>query len=140
MTFAGVGGACLLLQLSVLHLLLVTFHIESRLGESLANVLAFLLSTQVNFWLSRSTTWRDRRVPGTSVLARLKQQLAFNALAIGGLAVNQTVFLLTSKHIGAVPASGIGTVAASGLTLLLSAFAVFPGANPLRKEVYDAIG
>ncbi|MGH2547752.1 MAG: GtrA family protein, partial [Thermomicrobiales bacterium] len=77
-TFAGVGGGCLLLQLSLLHLVLTTFQIESRLGESLANAFAFLISTQANFWLSRSTTWRDRRVPGASVLGRLKQQLAFN--------------------------------------------------------------
>jgi putative flippase GtrA len=140
MTFVGVGGACLLIQLSLLHVVLVTFQIESRLGESLANAFAFLVSTQANFWLSRSTTWRDRRVPGTSVLGRLKQQLAFNALAMGGLAINQTVFLLTSRHIGAVPASGIGTVAASGVTFLVSAFAVFPSSARARKEAYDAIG
>lgn len=140
MTFAGVGGACLLFQLSVLHLVLVTFQIESRPGESIANAFAFLISTQVNFWLSRSTTWRDRRVPGTSALRRVKQQLAFNALAMGGLAINQMVFLLSSQHIGAVPASGIGTVAASGVTLLVSAFAVFPNSARVRKGGYDAIG
>lgn len=139
-TFAGVGGMCLLLQLTILHLAITGLDISSRLDESLANAAAFMISTQINFWISRSTTWRDRRVPGTTLIARLKQQVAFNALAIGGLVINQVVFVLTSRHIGAVPASGIGTVAASGVTLVMSSIAVFPRAVRSPREAYDAIG
>lgn len=118
--------------------MLTGFDIHSRLGESLANAAAFLLSTQVNFWLSRTTTWRDRRIDGMSAVGCLKQQLAFNAMAIGSLGVNQIVFLLTSRHIGAVPASGFGTVVASGMTLVMSSVAVFPGASRSRRRALDA--
>jgi putative flippase GtrA len=127
--FGCVGGACLAFQLALLHLLLVGFSVDSRLGESVANAIAFLLSTQVNFLLSRSTTWRDRRIDGMVWSARVKQQFAFNLLALVGLTINQAVFWLTSGRIGAVPASGLGTVAASAVTLVMSAVAVFPHAS-----------
>jgi len=118
--------------------MLTGLDIDSRLGDSLANAAAFLLSTQVNFWLSRTTTWRDRRIDGMSIAARLRQQLAFNAMAIGSLVVNQIVFLLTYRHIGSVPSSGFGTVVASGMTLVMSSSAVFPSASRSRRSALDA--
>lgn len=73
-----------------------------------------------------------------SLLARIKQQMAFNALALGGLAINQTVFLLTSGYLGAVPASGAGTVVASAITLVVSSAAIFPRASQAQLGIAQA--
>src|SRR4051794_8042585 len=56
--FGFVGGTCAVLQLGLLFGL-----VHLGLERHAANVLAFLLSTQVNFALSSIVTWRDRQPP-----------------------------------------------------------------------------
>ena len=117
--FGAVGGSCATLQLLALALLV-------RLGAEPhgANVLAFLLSTQVNFALSSVITWRDRRVaPGLAAAG--KRLAGYNALALGSLAINQLVFTLALPSASVLVASALGILAGMVLTYTVSGQVLF---------------
>lgn len=117
--FGAVGGSCAALQLLALALLV-------RLGVEPhgANVLAFALSTQVNFALSSVITWRDRRVaPGWATSG--KRLAGYNALALGSLAINQLVFTLALPATAVPVASGLGILAGMALTYTASGQMLF---------------
>src|SRR5213078_1846300 len=87
MRFGFVGGTCAALQLGVLFGL-----VHLGLERHGANVLAFLLSTQVNFALSSIVTWRDRQPPVSGRATVAAQLASYNAMALVTLLVNQAVF------------------------------------------------
>lgn len=130
--FAAVGGGCAVLQLLVLALL-VRLGVE-RHG---ANVLAFLLSAQVNFGLSSAVTWRDRRGAAGRAAGLARRLLGFNALALGALAINQVVFALASPAAHYLIAGGLGIVTGTALTYTVSGYVIFRQrtvARPARQR------
>ncbi|SDO74744.1 Putative flippase GtrA (transmembrane translocase of bactoprenol-linked glucose) [Klenkia soli] len=119
--FAVVGVAMSALHLAVFHLL------AGRVVAELANVVAFLVVTQVNFAVSDRWTWASRRVAGRPLRAQLARLLAFNATAASGFALNALAFSVAFRllGLGATPSALVGIVAGSGATFLLSSRLVF---------------
>ena len=119
--FAVVG-----VVMSGTHLLVFT-ALADRLVAELANVVAFLVVTQLNFVVSDRWTWSSRRVRGRSMRARLAQVVAFNATAASGFALNAVAFSVALRVLGlpATPSALVGIVAGAGATFLLSSRLVF---------------
>lgn len=122
--FAAVGGTCALCQLLILEQL-------ARLGLELhlANALAFLLSTQLNFALSSAITWRDRLGAGDGAPGFLRRLAGYNALALGSLAVNQVAFALALPVAHYLAAATIGILAGMLLTYTVSGRVIFRRAD-----------
>lgn len=118
--FVLVGGACAALQLLV-------FAGVLRFGTEphFANTGAFLLSTQVNFFLSAAITWRDRRALTGGRTAIGLRLATYNTMALGTLLFNQLVFALAVIHFPALLASGVGIVASAGANYFLSRSLIF---------------
>ena len=113
--FGAVGSACALLQLAVLGVL---GHIGLELH--IANVIAFILSTQVNFALSSAITWRDRRGLHGSRGNVARRLAGYNALALGSLLINQAVFTVALPHLPYLAAGVVGILAGMLLTYAIS--------------------
>ncbi|EHB58539.1 glycosyl transferase family 2 [Mycolicibacterium rhodesiae JS60] len=115
--FAIVGISCYLVQLAVLLLLDNVLHLY------IADVLAFLISAQLNFVLSQSFTWGDR-----AHTDRLPMRWAkFNASALLSVtAANAGVFwLLTEAGLPLWLAMLAGNLASTVWTFLMNHFVVF---------------
>lgn len=123
--FGAVGGTCALLQLLALEGL-------ARLGLELhlANAIAFLLSTQVNFALSSAITWRDRLVLAQGRAPVGRRLAGYNALALGSLAINQGVFALALPAVHYLGASALGILAGMALTYAVSGRLLFRRVTP----------
>lgn len=113
--FGAVGSTCALFQLVVLSAL-VHFQLELHL----ANTLAFILSTQLNFGLSSLITWRDRRPPSRSPVTDARRLAGYNVLALGSLLINQTVFALALHFASYLLAGLSGILAGMFLTYAVS--------------------
>jgi putative flippase GtrA len=100
----GTGGAAGATQLILLALM--TRHGWDAL---LANVLAFLLAAQLNFALSLTFTWRDRRRSGSLVHRWLLYHGSIAAMAL----LNMLVFVVAHSLVPALVASALGIVAAA---------------------------
>jgi putative flippase GtrA len=117
--FGGVGGACAVLQLAALAVL-VRLGVNKHLG----NGLAFFGSTQVNFVLSSLITWRERR--GREVMNSVVARMAsYNLLALGVLVVNQVVFALAASRVHYLIASALGILAGMVVNYTVSRAVVF---------------
>ena len=101
--FGFVGGTCSLLQLVFLEML-VQFNLELHL----ANILAFLISTQLNFALSSLITWRDRLAPHERPTLLVRRLAGYNGLALISLTVNQIVFTIAALSINYLAAATLG--------------------------------
>ena len=114
--FASLGVLCAALQLGLLAL----FSETTRLGAA-SNVVAFLISALVNFWLNSRLTWPDSR-PRIVWL----QLLGFTALIAITAVLNQSLFLLASPY---VPYLIAGAAAIGATTIVKYAVAdrwIFP--------------
>lgn len=105
--FAAVGGLCGLLQIALLVALM-------WLGVDAlpANIVAYLLSAQLNFYLSDLFIWHDRHVRRTiEHLAR--RWLGFHASIAGTFVFNQAIFVVVRHFIpdAAAAAAGISMAA-----------------------------
>jgi putative flippase GtrA len=118
--FGAVGSTCALLQLLALGVL-------GHLGLELhvANILAFILSTQVNFALSSAITWRDRRMLRTTPGNAARRLAGYNALALGSLLINQAVFAVALPHAPYLVAGVAGILAGMLLTYAISGQLLF---------------
>lgn len=118
--FGAVGSTCALLQLLALGLL-------GQLGFELhvANVIAFTLSTQVNFALSSGITWRERRGPRTARGNAARRLAGYNVLALGSLLINQAVFAVALPHLPYLVAGVVGILAGMLLTYAVSGQLLF---------------
>lgn len=114
--FAAVGGLGAALQIALLALL-----IGHGWDALLANVIAFLVSAQVNFALSATITWRDR-ARGAPLWRRWA---LFHGSIAGTAALNQVVFILARLALPALLASAAGTAAAAIGNYLLGDRLVF---------------
>lgn len=120
--FAVVGLAMTALHLAVLQLVLPVAVAE------VANVVAFLTATQVNFALSYFWTWSARRPLGHETAGYvLRRALLFNGSATLGFGVNAVVFSAAHRLAGLGPTASalVATVASAVASFLLSSRVVF---------------
>jgi putative flippase GtrA len=120
--FALVGLAITGLHLAVFRLA------SSWLVAEEANVVAFLVATQVNFAVSYWWTWSGRRLVGTETVGSvLRRAVVFNGTAAVGFGVNAVVFSLAYRvaHTPSMASALIGTLASAGVSFLLSSRIVF---------------
>lgn len=120
--FAVVGLAITALNF-VLFVLL-----EQRMVAELANVLAFLVATQVNFAVSYYWTWSSRRLIGAETVASvLRRAVLFNGSAVLAFVVNAVVFSLGYRVVGVPPITSvlIATVASALASFVLSSRLIF---------------
>ncbi|MBB3675581.1 GtrA family protein [Modestobacter versicolor] len=120
--FAVVGVAMTVLHLAVFRLA------SGWVVAEAANVVAFLVATQVNFAVSYYWTWSSRRTPGRETVGSVLRRAAlFNGSAAAGFGVNAAVFSLAYRVIGttAMTSALVGTVASAGASFLLSSRLVF---------------
>ncbi len=128
--FAVVGLAVTALHLAVLQLVLPWSVPE------IANVIAFLTATQVNFALSYSWTWAARRPVGSETVGSvLRRALLFTGSAALGFGVNAVVFSAVHRLVGLDPMQSavVATVASATANFVLSSRFVFA-----RREVLAA--
>jgi putative flippase GtrA len=118
--FGFIGGTCALLQLVFLDLL-----VQANLELHLANAVAFLLSTQLNFALSSLITWRDRLAPHERPALLARRLAGYNGLALLSLAINQAVFSLAALTIHYLAAATLGILAGMLLTYTISGRIIF---------------
>src|SRR5579871_2326169 len=97
--FACTGGAALLLQLYILHALTV-----ARWSPIPADIVAILLSTQLNFVLSYIFTWRDRRPTGHNLPAMVVRWATYQSTAAGAALLNLAVFITAHAEMQSLPA------------------------------------
>ncbi len=120
--FAVVGLAMTALHLAVFQLVLPVTVAE------VANVVAFLTATQVNFALSYFWTWSARRPVGQETVGYvLRRALLFNGSAALGFGVNAAVFSTAHRLAGLGPTASalVATVASAAASFLLSSRVVF---------------
>ncbi len=120
--FAVVGLAMTALHLAVFQLVLPWSVPE------VANVIAFLTATQVNFALSYFWTWSARRPLGEETVGSvLNRALLFNGSAGLGFGVNAVVFSTAHRLVGLAPLESavVATLASAAASFLLSSRVVF---------------
>jgi len=128
--FVVVGLARTALHLAVFRLVLPWSVPE------LANVVAFLTATQVNFALSYFWTWSARRPVGSETVGSvLRRAVLFNGSAALGFGVNAAVFSTAHRAVGLGPTQSalVATAASAAASFLLSSRVVFA-----RREVLAA--
>jgi putative flippase GtrA len=128
--FVLVGGSCGLIQLAILHTL-----VTSGLEEHLSNLIAFIISMEVNFTLSQLFTWRDRWSASLGAGTLLRRLIFFNAAATTTGVVNQGVFALLNLFIEYLPAAAGGIAVAAFTNFALNDRLVFRRAGSYRTGV-----
>jgi putative flippase GtrA len=121
--FGIVGVVCTVLQIVILRLL------TPNIPAILASAIGFLISAQLNFFLSYFITWRDsKRKRGKQF--RLTW-LRFNSVVLVGVVVNTIAFALIHLVVFDELAVIFATVFSTSCTFLLNHFYVL---TPERKS------
>ncbi len=112
--FIMVGGICAVIQLTFLYTLA-----GLDIQKNLANLVAFAISVQPNFFLSYNITWVDRRSPDITLGQMLRKLLAFNATCFSALVINQIAFalVLPTSHYLLAGMAGIGAAVVINYTM-----------------------
>jgi putative flippase GtrA len=119
--FLTVGGSCAVIQLSILHVLVV-----SGIEVHLANLIAFMISMEINFALNQAFTWRDRWSSSLSAGRIIGRLALFNvAAALTAGVINQGTFALVNLFTSYLVAGAAGIVVAAGANFLLNDKVVF---------------
>jgi putative flippase GtrA len=118
--FAGTGGAAALVQLAILDVL-----IDARWPPIPANLVALLLSTQVNFVLSYLFTWHDRRPAVGTPLVVLGRWAAYQGSVTGTAVLNMAIFIIARADLHALLASALGTAVAAVINFVAGDRLVF---------------
>lgn len=117
--FVAVGGTCYFIQLGLLH------SLESLIALYIADVLAFMISAQVNFALSLLFTWGDRI--GAERLSMRWLKFNLNAL-LSVTVVNAAIFwVLVSVGLQFWGAMLLANIATACCTFVVNHFLVFKG-------------
>jgi putative flippase GtrA len=104
--FTGTGAAA-----GATQLLLLAALTRAGWDAIAANVVAFLLATQLNFTISQTVTWRDRRLPGSLP----RRWLLFHASIAAMATLNMVTFVIAHTVAPTLAASAAGiAVAAAG--------------------------
>lgn len=128
--FAVVGLAMTALHLAVFALL------TPWVAPELANVVAFLTATQVNFSLSYSWTWSSRRSRAQETVGYvLRRAVLFNSAAALSLGVNAAVF---SAAYRVAEISPMGSVLAATTVSAVTSFVLSSRVVFARRPVLDA--
>lgn len=120
--FAVVG-----LAVTGLHLALFALLSRWTVAE-LANVVAFVVATQVNFAVSYYWTWSSRRLVGEETLRSvLRRAAVFNGSAALGFGVNAAVFSMAYRVVGmpSMASALVATVVSAAASFVLSSRVVF---------------
>jgi len=121
MRFLTVGGTCGIIQLSILHALVV-WGIE----EHISNLIAFVISMEINFAMNQLFTWRDRWTTSLSVRKVIGRLLLFNVSAsLTAGVINQGTFALMNLFMWYLPAGAIGICVAALANFMLNDRLVF---------------
>lgn len=134
--FALVGAA-----VTVLHLALFT-ALSGRLVAELANLVAFVLATQVNFAVSYYWTWSARRVRGAeTVRSVLRRAVLFNGSAALGFGLNAAVFSMVYRVAGlpSLASALVATVVSAAASFVLSSRVVFRRPVPVDADVVPVL-
>lgn len=123
--FVAVGAVA-----SGFQLLVFSIFVALRVPPLIANALGFVLSTQINFLLSASFTWRHRRAPGTL----RRRWLKFNSVAFVGLLLNTAAFALMHLWLQPFLAAAVAIATSTGLSYLLNRRVVFVVASPATPK------
>jgi putative flippase GtrA len=125
--FVLVGSICGAVQLALLALFL-------RGGAPVvpANVVAFLLSAQLNFVLSTLFIWHDRRAGGGMTRGLIRRWLGFHGSIAGTAVLNQAVFVLALLVAPDLAASALGIGVAAVANFLLQDRLVFRRTAAMR--------
>lgn len=118
--FALVGTLCYVVQLGLLHALDYVMYLNW------ANVIAFLLSAQLNFILSQTWTWADRQHTEKLGIRWVK----FNANALLSVSIVNGVIFWLLIHVGGMwiwAAMLIANLASTIWTFMINHFLVFKG-------------
>jgi putative flippase GtrA len=127
--FAGTGSVA-----AVIQLLLLTLLMRYGWDALLADVLAFLLAAQVNFVLSLTFTWPDRRGAGSLPHYWLLYHGSIAAMA----SLNLLVFVLMRPVVPILVASALGIIVAGIGNYLVGDLLVFrrsPDVNNSSKDM-----
>jgi putative flippase GtrA len=115
--FACTGGIAGLIQLGLLHL-----WIARGWDAIIANPVAYLISAQVNFLLSATFIWGDRRAGSRALLRRW---VAFHGSILGTSLLNEAVFLIAQQALPALVAAGMGIAAGALVNFVVQDRLVF---------------
>ncbi|WNV75875.1 GtrA family protein [Geodermatophilus sp. DSM 44513] len=131
------------LAVTALHLAVFQTVLPWSVPE-VANVVAFLVATQVNFFLSYYWTWSDRRPVGRQTVGSLARRAAlFNGSAAFGFGVNAAGFSTALRVVGLPPlhSAVAATVASAAATFVLSSRLVFARRPtvPTAVDVLDPV-
>ncbi|HUS83006.1 MAG TPA: GtrA family protein [Dehalococcoidia bacterium] len=119
--FLTVGGTCGLVQLSILHGLVV-----SGIEEHVSNLIAFVISMEMNFVLNQLFTWRDRWSSSLTLRKIVGRLLLFNVSAsLTAGVINQGTFALMNLFMWYLPAGAIGIAVAAFANFMLNDRLVF---------------
>jgi putative flippase GtrA len=108
--FALTGATAALVQLVLLH-----FFTVRGVSQLVANAVAFMLATQVNFGLSQLFTWRDRWAGLAGVAQRW---LTYHGSVAGTAVLNMLVFAAASTVMPSLAAAGLGIAMASAINFI----------------------
>ena len=132
--FAVVG-----LTMTALHLAVFALVSPWSVPE-VANAVAALTATQVNFALSYFWTWSSRRPVGRETVGYVVRRAAlFNGSALLGFGVNAAVFSTAHRITGIPPLQSavMATAASAAASFLLSSRVVFT--RRLVRDAADAV-
>ena len=115
------------MAMTVLHLAVFRLVVPWSIPE-VANVVAFLVATQVNFVLSYFWTWSSRRPLGRETVGYvLRRGVLFNGSALLAFGVNVTVFSAAYRLAGApsMVSAVAATAVSAAASFLISSRVVF---------------
>jgi len=118
--FFCTGGVAGLLQLGLLETL-----VQSGWNPVLANVVAALLTTQVNFVLSLLFTWYDRQPDSAMKQAFLIRWLSYQGVSLGALLLNQLVFVVAHLVMPILVAAELGLLVGASVNFVVMNRLVF---------------
>jgi len=128
--FGAVGLTCSAIQLG---LLAAFVHLGVR--HDPANFIALALSTQFNFLLSSLIIWPDRPVSSERVKTIAQRLIAFNAISITTLLINEGVFAVADRFMPYLLAGVLGIAVAAPINYFIEHFLIFrtPEGTPTHE-------
>jgi putative flippase GtrA len=127
--FACTGLIAGVVQLALLHL-----WIARRWDGLLANTIAYLVSAQVNFILSATLIWGDRRDGSRGLLRRW---VGFHGAILGTAILNQAVFVVADLALSPLIAAAFGIAATALVNFFVQDRLIFT-ARPHAHDPDDA--
>jgi putative flippase GtrA len=106
--FGCTGGLAGAIQLMSLHL-----WVARGWDALVANIVAFLVAAQVNFLLSVTFTWADRRAIARSHETLLRRWVAFHGSITGTALLNQAAFAVDHVVLPTLLAASLGIAVAA---------------------------